>query len=64
MRKLNLAEGTLILLGMLLLMNAVIMKVKNINLLYPLLSNCMSTLIVANTCFVLAFVVSVFGGEE
>lgn len=64
MRKLNLAEGTLVLLGMILLLSAAIIKLKDINLLYPLLTSCVSTLVVANTCFLLAFVVSIFGGEE
>lgn len=64
MRRLNLAEGTLILLGFLLLLNVAIIKIKYINLLTPLVNDTTSMLLAANTCFIVAFIISIFGGQE
>ena len=61
MRKLNIAEGVLILLGFMLILDALIIKFKGINLLEQVLKDPGNLLIAANTCFIIAFVVAVFG---
>lgn len=64
MRKLNLAEGSLVLLGFLLLLDVAVIKVKSINLLTPLVNDSVGALLAANTCFIVAFVISIFGGQD
>ncbi|MFC1570224.1 hypothetical protein ACFL4E_00390 [Candidatus Omnitrophota bacterium] len=64
MRRLNLAEGTLVLMGFLLILNVAILKVKDINLLTPLVNDPVGMLAAANTCFIIAFVISIFGGKD
>jgi len=63
MRKLNIAEGILILLGFLLIVDALIIKFKGVNLLEQILKDPGNLLIAANTCFIIAFVVAVFGNS-
>lgn len=64
MRKLNLAEGVLVLLGFILILNAGIIKFKGINLLEQLVKDPGNLLLLANTCFIMAFVVAIFGGKK
>lgn len=64
MRRLNLAEGSLILVGFLLLLNVAVIKLKSINLLSPLVNDSVGALLAANTCFIVAFIISIFGGSE
>ncbi|MEA3489219.1 MAG: hypothetical protein U9R44_02605 [Candidatus Omnitrophota bacterium] len=64
MRKMNLAEGVMVFLGFMLLLNIAILKFKGINLLEQVVKNPGTLLLAANTCFVLAFVVAVFGREK
>lgn len=64
MRKMNLAEGSLILIGFLLILNVLIVKMKGINLLAEIAVEPLVLLVVANTCFLVAFIVSIFGDRE
>jgi len=64
MRKLNVAEGSLVLMGFLFLLNVVVIKLKSVNLLGSLVDGSVGALLAANTCFILAFVFSIFGGSE
>lgn len=60
MRDLNLAEGSLILLGAILVINAVAIKFTDINVLDPITSGAGNFLIVACTCFFLAIISMIF----
>lgn len=64
MKKMNVAAGTLILLGFLLMMGGVIQKLAGLNLLEPIFNQPISTFVVANTCFILALVIDKFDGKE
>jgi hypothetical protein len=59
MRKINLAEGSLILLGFMFILNAVILQVSGLNLL-PIIKNASSFFIVANACFLIAIISAIF----
>jgi len=64
MRRLNLAEGSLVLFGFLLLLNVAVIQLKGINLLSSLVDDSVGALLAANTCFIMAFIISIFGGSE
>ncbi len=64
MRKMNLAEGTLVLLGFIFTLVAVIFKISGLNLLEQISSSGTNLLLIANICFIVAFVVTIFGAEE
>jgi hypothetical protein len=64
MKKMNLAEGSLVLLGFLISLSVVISKVSGLNLLEQIADSEFKLLLVANTCFVIAFIINFFGGEE
>ena len=51
-------------MGFLLLLNVAIVKLKSINLLAPLVGDTVGALLAANICFIVAFILSVFGGGE
>ena|GEM_PF-1615685 len=63
MRKLNLAEGSLVLLGFILILNAVIFKVSGLNLL-PIIKKASNFVMVANTCFLMALISAIFENPE
>lgn len=63
-RIMNKAEGTLVIFGLLLLLNAAIFKLSGFNLLYPLSDKVGSFVVGANTCFILAIVISIFDKSE
>ena len=63
MRKLNLAEGVLILLGFILILDALIIKFKGLNLLEQVVKDPGNLLMAANTCFIVAFIVAIFGNS-
>lgn len=60
MRNMNLGEGLLVLLGFLLILNALVFKISGLNLL-PMIKNISSFFIAANTCFLVACISAVFG---
>ncbi len=63
-QKMNVAIGSLVLLGFLFIVFAVILNLKGANLLYPYIKNAVSYLIAANTCFLVALIVSTFGKSK
>lgn len=60
MKRMNVAVGSLILIGMLLVMGGVIMKYAGLNLLEPYLNVPTNFFVVANTCFLVALIVDKF----
>jgi len=58
--KMNLAIGSLVLMGFLFVLFAVIFNLKGVNLLYPYVKQAVSYFIAANTCFLIAFIISTF----
>ena len=63
MKKINLAQGLLILLGLILLLNGIILKIFDLNFLAPAINSPLGCFVVSNTCFILAFVLEIFGDE-
>jgi len=63
MKKINLAQGLLILLGLVLLLNGIILKMFDLNFLAPAINSPLGCFVVSNTCFILALVLEVFGDE-
>lgn len=64
MKKMSAGVGTLVLVGMLLLLGGVILKFAGLNLLEPLFFIPSSFFVVANTCFLLALVIDKFDKAE
>ena len=64
MRRMNLAVGSLTLVGLLFGLAGVLSKVAGIALLYPLVKEMPSYFIIACTCFLLALIVDRFDGTE
>ncbi|MDD3089539.1 MAG: hypothetical protein PHT95_06315 [Candidatus Omnitrophica bacterium] len=63
MKKMDMATGSLVLLGMLVLMAGAVMKFSSLNLFDPIITAQGSFLKVANTCFLLAIIVDRFNGK-
>ncbi len=63
MKKINLAQGALILMGLILLLNGIILKMFDINFLAPAINSPLGCFVVSNTCLLLAFVLEFFGEE-
>ncbi|MFH1846807.1 MAG: hypothetical protein ABH869_04545 [Candidatus Omnitrophota bacterium] len=59
-RWMNKAEGSLVILGLLLLVNGSIYKISGFNLLVQMSEDLASFFVLANTCFLLALVVYIF----
>lgn len=64
MKKLNMAEGILIFLGMLLILGGVVLKLSGINVVEPMINKVESYFIAANTCFLLTFIIHRFGSND
>ena len=63
MKKMDMATGSLVLLGMLVLMAGAVMKFSSLNLFDPIITAQCGFLKVANTCFLLAIIVDRFNGK-
>lgn len=63
MVKMSLAVGTLVFIGFLLILFGVIAKASGVNLLTPAVTNVSNIFIIANTCFLMALIVSKFDKE-
>jgi UPF0716 family protein affecting phage T7 exclusion len=64
MYKMDLAEGSLVLSGFLLIICGVVNKIANFNFLTPFIKTSSAAFISANTCFLIAVIVYLFGKEE
>ena len=64
MKKIGTGVGTLVLVGMLLILGGVILKFAGLNLLEPLFYMPVSFFVVANTCFLLALVIDKFDRKD
>lgn len=64
MKKIGTGVGTLVLVGMVLLLGGVILKFAGLNLLEPLFYVPASFFVVANTCFLLALIIDKFDKPE
>lgn len=64
MRKLNLAEGALVLLGFLLILNGIIVKMSDFNMIPHLILMPSNSFVAANTCFILTLILDRFGKSE
>jgi hypothetical protein len=60
MRKMNVATGSLVLLGFFMIMFGMILKMAGLNLLEPIFYNFSGYFSMANTCFLIALVVDRF----
>ena len=63
MKKINMAQGLLILMGLVLLLNGIIIRLLGLNFLAPAINSPLGCFVVSNTCFLLAFVLEIFGDE-
>lgn len=63
MRRINIAEGVLIFVGLMLIICGIVFKVSGENILDPAISNLRSFFVVANSCFLLALIIDKFGGN-
>lgn len=63
MYKMDLAEGSLILSGFLLILCGVINQLFAFNLLDPIIGSVSASFIAANSCFLVAIIVYLFGKE-
>ncbi len=64
MRKMNLAEGVLVLLGFILIICGVVAKISGMNILAPLVNSVTGCFIAACTCFLVVIILSEFGEEQ
>lgn len=64
MKKMDMAVGSVVLLGFLFLLGGVICKFSDLSLLEPYVTSPAGFFAVANTCFLLALVVDRFSGKE
>ena len=64
MRKMNLAEGTLVLLGFMFIIAAMILKIAGLNVLTPIINSVYGFFMAANTCFIITLVIAVFDKDE
>ena len=64
MRKMNLAEGTLVLLGFIFILAAMVLKISGLNVLDPIINTVYGFFLAANTCFLIAFVIAMFDKAE
>jgi len=60
MKKMNLAVGTLVLLGFILLLAGTILNLSGWNPLHPVILRPVSYYVVANTCFLMALIIDRF----
>ena len=63
MKKMNTAEGALLLLGFILILTAVIGKLAGIDLLNPIIKSPLVLLTVGNTCLLLTLVINRFSEQ-
>ena len=63
MYKMDLAEGSLVLAGFLLIICGLINKLFAFNLLDPIIGSASASFLAANSCFLLGIVVYLFGKE-
>ena len=63
MYKMDLAEGSLILAGFLLILCGLTSKLFTFNFLDPVIKTASAAFIAANSCFLLAIIVYLFGKE-
>ena len=63
MYKMDLAEGSLILSGFLLILCGLVNKLAAFNLLDPIIRTGSAAFVAANSCFLLAIIVYLFGKE-
>ena len=63
MRKMNAATGSLVLLGLFMVMFGVILKLAGMNLMEPIFNTIGGYFSMANTCFLVALVVDRFDKE-
>jgi UPF0716 family protein affecting phage T7 exclusion len=64
MQKMNIAEGTLVLVGFLLLLNGLIFKFIGFSLLFPMINTTLASFVAANSCFLTAFLINTYDKPE
>jgi VIT1/CCC1 family predicted Fe2+/Mn2+ transporter len=64
MYRMDIAEGALVLSGLLLILFGAIYKITGVNLLDPMVRTASASFIAANTCFLLSVVVYLFNKGE
>jgi hypothetical protein len=60
MKKMNLATGSMVLLGFIFILFGLVLKMSGLNLLEPLFSRLSSFFAIANTCFLAALIIDRF----
>ncbi|RKY40045.1 MAG: hypothetical protein DRP85_09355 [Candidatus Makaraimicrobium thalassicum] len=60
----NLAEGTLVLLGFIFILAAMVLKISGLNVLDPIINPVYGFFLAVNTCFLIAFVIAMFDKAE
>jgi len=61
MRSMNLAVGSLVLLGFLFSLFGVVFKLSGFNLLYPMITEVANFFVASSICFLMALVIDRFG---
>ncbi len=64
MQKMNIAEGSIVLVGFLLLLNGLVSKFIGFSLLRPMINTTLASFVSANSCFLVAFLLNTYDKPE